>query len=506
MRKIFTGEYIKALDQYTIEHDQVSSVELIDRAALAFVDKFTRLFPSVNSNIIVFAGGGNNGADALAIAYGLQKRGFDVASYLINTALSLTPECREKKELLESLPESKITEVTEAFEFPPINSRTIIIDGLFGCGINRKLEGGYLQLVRFINESGAPIVAIDIPSGMNPNKGGMESGEEAIKATYTFTFEFPKKAFFFAESLPFTGKIEVLDIDLSEEGKKLLPSDFMQTTDLDIDSLLRPREKFAHKGTFGHGLLIAGSQGKMGAAVLASRGALRSGIGKLTALVPSCGEVIMQTAIPEAMILTESSHDHLSQSIPLQSFDAIAVGPGLGQSERSFRLLESMLSRSNKPLILDADALNILAESRDLLSLLPEESILTPHPKELERLTGYCETSEQRLQEALIFASRYSVYVVLKGANTAICTPSGKVIFNPTGNPALATPGSGDVLTGIICSFLAQGYTPYTSAILATYLHGLAGDYYAARYDTYSMLASDIADILPETFKGFGKE
>ena len=190
----------------------------------------------------------------------------------------------------------------------------------------------------------------------------------------------------------------------------------------------------------------------------------------------------------------------------MQSFDAIAVGPGLGQSERSFRLLESVLSRSNKPLILDADALNILAESRDLLSLLPEESILTPHPKELERLTGYCETSEQRLQEALIFASRYSVYVVLKGANTAICTPSGKVIFNPTGNPALATPGSGDVLTGIICSFLAQGYTPYTSAILATYLHGLAGDYYAARYDTYSMLASDIADILPETFKGFGKE
>lgn len=505
MRKIFTGEYIKALDQYTIEHDRISSLELIDRAALAFIDKFTRLYSATSCAVIVFAGAGNNGADALAITDGLRKRGYDVNAFLFNTSHRLSPECLKKKEQLLSLAESPLTEVQDSFEFPEITSRTVIIDGLFGCGINRKLEGGYLQLVRFINECDAPVVAIDLPSGMDPNRSCIRSDEDIVRATYTFTFEFPKKAFFFAESLPYTGKVEVLDIDLSEEGKELLPAEYFQTTDLDIDSLLRPRGKFDHKGNFGHGLLIAGSQGKMGAAVLAARGALRSGIGKLTTLVPACGEVVLQTALPEAMVLSENPHDPLSHTVPLQGFDAIAIGPGLGQSERSFRLLESVLSRINKPLVLDADALNIIAESRDLLSLLPEESITTPHPKELERLTGYCETSGQRLQEAQVFASRYSVYVVLKGAHTAICTPSGKVVFNPTGNPALATPGSGDVLTGIICSFLAQGYSPYTACILSTYLHGLAGDYYAARYDHYSMLASDIAELLPEAFKGFGK-
>lgn len=506
MRKIFTGEYIKALDQYTIEHDKVSSIDLIDRAAHTFVERFCRLYSSTNGSIVVFAGSGNNGADALSIAQILYKRNYSIKVYLFNTSKSLSPECNEKKESLLSLPSLPLIEVVDSFEFPELSSRTIIIDGLFGCGLNRDLAGGYLKLVQFINNSDCKVVSIDIPSGMNPNQTRFGNNENIIHANYTLTFEFPKKAFFFSESKPYTGDVEVLNIGLSQEGKELLPSDYLQTTDLDIDQLLRPRDQYAHKGTFGHTLLIAGSRGKMGAAILAAKGALRSGVGKLTALVPnSIGEFVMHTAIPEAMLMVDDATDPLAQSIPLQDFNSIAIGPGLGQSDHSFRLLENVLMRANKPIVLDADALNILAESRDLLSYLPEESILTPHPKELERLTGYCETSGQRLEEAQIFASRYTVYVVLKGANTAICTPSGQVIFNPTGNPALATPGSGDVLTGIIASFLAQGYTPYTASIVGTYLHGLAADYYAARYDHYSMLASNITDYLAEAFKAFGK-
>lgn len=505
MRKIFTGEYIKALDNYTIEHEKVPAVELVDRAANAFVQRFVRLFEVSSSRIIVFAGCGNNGADALAIALELYKRHYDIEVFLFNKNKTLTPECEAKKEAILQASDINFTEVGDNFEVPRINTRTIVIDGIVGCGINRKLEGGYAQLVQFINSTDCQVVSIDIPSGMNPSKNAFAKDEPIIKATYTFTFDYPKKPFFFEESATYTGKVEVLNIGLSDKGKESLPTDFYETTDIDIDKLLKPRPKHCHKGTFGHALIVAGSRGKMGAAILAARGALRSGVGKLTAQVPEFGEAIMVSSLPEAMLVTNNETPNATYNIPLQGYDAIGIGPGLGRSERAFRLVEDVLLRANKPIVIDADAINIIAESRDLLSKIPEESIITPHAKEMERLTGYCETSGQRLEEAQLFASRYSVYVVLKAANTAICTPSGQVIFNPTGNPALATPGSGDVLTGIITSFLAQGYPPYTACILGTYLHGLAADYYAARYDHFSMLASDIAEYLPEAFKAFNR-
>lgn len=505
MRKIFTGEYIHALDAYTVEHEQISSLDLVDRAARAFSARFCRLYTAPGTPVVIFAGNGKNGADALAIAVELHRYRFPVEVYLFNKKNNLSPECAAKRDIVRSIPELSFLEVVDSFEVPSLSPYTVIIDGLFGSGLNRPLEGGYLELVRFINAFEGQVVSIDLPSGMRTDRLPAEAGDGVVCATYTLTFEFPKLSFFFPESEKYTGKVEVLDIGLSPEGKEFLPADYFVTTDLDIDELLVPRPKYSHKGFFGKALLIAGSRGKMGAAVLAARGALRSGVGKLTTQIPPYGETILQTAVPESMLIIENEQDPMSQIVPLQDFDAIAVGPGLGQTERSFRILENVLSRTKKPLVLDADALNIMAESRDLISRIPEGSILTPHAAELERLTGYCPTGEKRLEEAKVFAARYGVFVILKGANSAICTPSGQVIFNPTGNPALATPGSGDVLTGILLGLLAQGYPSYTTAILGTYLHGLAADYYAARYDQYSMLASDIATYLPEAFKGFSK-
>lgn len=505
MKKIFTSEYIKALDRYTIEHEKVSEVELVERAGLAFVERFCRLFRPDTSQPIIFAGGGNNGADALAVALQLHLRGFRQKVFLIAGGKELSPTCRVLRRRVEEQSAIDFTIVEGEFEVPTLSPRSVIVDGLFGSGLNRPLEGGFLALVKFINESKQTVVSIDIPSGMFPDSNRFTRFKGVIKASYTFTFEFPKLAFLFAESEPYTGQVEVLDIGLSQAGKEQLPADYYLTTDHDIDSLLRARSRFSHKGTYGHALLVAGSRGKLGAALLAAQGALRSGVGKLTAFVPSGGEFVLHTALPEAMLITDDARDAFGLQLPLQQFDAIAIGPGLGQSEQAVQQLESLLARANKPLVLDADALNILAESRDLLNLLPQESILTPHPKEMERLTGYCATGEQRLEEAKLFAARYGVYVILKGAYTAICPPSGQVVFNPTGNPALASAGTGDVLTGIILSFLAQGYSPYVSAILATYLHGLAADYYAARYSPISMLASDVVAFLPEAFKAFGK-
>lgn len=504
MRKIFTGEYIKALDRYTIEHDKVSSIDLIDRAASAFTERFRRLYES-HTHVKIFAGPGNNGADALAIAFNLFKLQFDVEVFLFNKSGKLSDECQQKRDLLIRTPELKFVEVTNTFTPPTITDRHIVIDGLFGSGLNRKLEKGFDKLIQYINNSGCQIIAIDIPTGLFPDSNRYQNEGAIIEATRTFTFEFPKRAFFFEENYKYTGKVETLSIGLSNDGKEHLPAVHYETTDIDIDELIKSRPLFSHKGTYGHALLIAGQRGKMGAAILAAKGALRSGVGKLTMHVPAAGEAIVQTALPEAMLTIDPAFDFISTTPPIQQFNAVGIGPGIGTGEETAQMLEELIHRAKYPIVFDADALNILAARRDLLHKIPANSILTPHAKELERLTGYCKTGEQRLEEAQALANRLSVYVVLKGAFTATCTPSGQVIFNPTGNPALATPGSGDVLTGIITSLLAQGYTPASAAILGVYLHGLTGDYYAARYDEYSMLASDITDLLPEAFKAFKK-
>jgi NAD(P)H-hydrate epimerase len=324
--------------------------------------------------------------------------------------------------------------------------------------------------------------------------------ENIIQADFTLTFQFPKISFFFAENEKYVGDWEVLPIRLHPEGIEQTLTNFFLTEGEDVQQIIQKRSRFGHKGTYGHALLIAGSYGKMGAAVLASKACLRSGAGLLTTHVPHLGYSIIQTAVPEAMASIDQ-HDSFFTEFPgLEQFTAVGVGPGINQKTNTKRALNELLEKSKVPLVIDADALNILAENKTWLEKLPENSILTPHPGEFKRLAGESETSYERLQKQISFSEKYKVIVVLKGAFTTVSTPGGKVYFNSSGNPGMATAGSGDVLTGIILGLLAQGISPENAAIAGVYLHGLAGDLAAQQNSEFALVAGDIIDYLRKAF------
>ncbi len=340
------------------------------------------------------------------------------------------------------------------------------------------------------------IIAIDIPSGLMGEDNSENNLENIVKADYTLTFQFPKISFLFAENEPYVGEFEVLPIGLHPEGIAKTPSNFHLLEADDIQKLIPKRSRFSHKGTFGHALLIAGSYGKMGAAVLSSKACLRSGVGLLTTHIPRLGYTILQTAVPEAMTSVDQ-HDSMFTELPdLEPFSAIGAGPGLGTKSNSEKALLSLLENAKVPLVLDADALNILSKNKEWLEKLPENSILTPHPGEFKRLAGEAANSYENIQKQIGFSEKYKVIVVLKGAFTSISTPDGKLYFNSTGNPGMATAGSGDVLTGIILSLLAQGIAPKNAAITGVHLHGLAGDLTAKEKSEISLIAGDIVEFL----------
>ncbi len=497
---IFTGARIKELDRYTIEHEPVSSIDLVERAAATWVYEFERLYTQ-QRRIIVFAGPGNNGADALCAARILGENGYSVDAFLFNVSGSLSPECNECRVRLLETSGIRLTEVVDNFIPPELSSQTVVVDGLFGVGLNRPLQGGFAKVVEFLNQSGAEIVSIDIPSGLFEEDNFGNNPNAIIRATHTLTFEYPKLSFLFSENADYVGKWKVLNIGLSVEGKQTIKTEYFLNTDFDISGIIRQRPRFAHKGTFGHALLIAGSRGKMGAACLAAKACLRSGIGLLTTHIPACGEAVMQTAVPEAMVHADEKTDIVCDYSSPLVFQAVGIGPGIGRAEGTVLLVEKILSAPNGPLVLDADALNIIAENRSWLDRLPINSILTPHSRELERLTTHCNTDYERLRQARFLACHHHVYVVLKGAFSATCMPGGMVVFNNTGNPGMATGGSGDVLMGIITGLLGSGYLPASACVLGNYIHGLAGDIYAGRYSQESLIASDIIDNLGTAFR-----
>jgi NAD(P)H-hydrate epimerase len=282
---------------------------------------------------------------------------------------------------------------------------------------------------------------------------------------------------------------------------KEIEINFYSIEETDIAALIPPRNRFAHKGNFGHALLIAGSRGKTGAAVLAAKSCLRSGSGLLTVHVPACGEIILQTTIPEAMIEIDKEQDYISNVESIARFNAIGIGPGVGCNEKTAEVLLYLFKHTNQPLVLDADAINLVAQSKQLKQALPANSILTPHVGELDRLAGVSENALDRLQKACQWAEQYQCYVVLKGYNTAICTPEKTCFFNPTGNPGMATAGSGDVLTGIVLGLLAQSYSPLNASLAGVFLHGLAGDIATSEKSQESLIASDIIENLGFAFK-----
>lgn len=502
MIKIFTTEKVKELDQYTIQHEPIRPIDLVERAAATFVQEFTRRFTK-QSRVVVFAGPGNNGADALAIARILIEDLYRVEIYLFNPArrVHLSSECALNKTRLLELEKVEFTEVVANFEAPELDEFDIVIDGLFGSGLNRPLEGGFAGVVQYINESEAKVVSIDTPSGLFGEDNSTNTPDTIIRANLTLTFGFPKLAFLFSENEQFVGEWKVLDIGIHKDIVEETETPYSFVTEEDIHAVLKPRNKFAHKGNYGHALSIAGSRGKMGASLLAAKACLRSGAGLLTVHTPRRDSQILQTAFPEAMLSFDSHEDYFTTLPDIKGYTAIGIGPGLGQRHESKRALRQLLQSAQCPLVLDADAINLIASDPDLLSVIPERTILTPHPKEFDRLAGESSNSYERLLKAQTFAREHKLCLILKGAYTAICSPGGNIYFNSTGNPGMATAGSGDVLTGILLGLLAQGYEPETTTALGVFLHGAAGDLAAHFQSEESMIAGDIIEMLGKAFR-----
>jgi len=391
--------------------------------------------------------------------------------------------------------------LNENIPVPEFTKAEVIVDALYGSGLSKPIKGYPAEIVRQINGSGNLVISVDIPSGLFADEKSSPKEGAVINANITLTFQLPKLAFMFPENHPFVGEWHVLNIGLSEKYLQEAETQYFYLDEKEIKPVLKSRPKFSHKGNFGHALLIAGSYGKMGAAIMAARAAHRSGAGLVTAHVPAHGIPVLQNASPETMLSADESELMFSKPPQIQACNAIGIGPGLGTHPKTASALKLLIQETHTRLLLDADAINILAENKTWLSFLPQGCILTPHIGEFSRLTKKTDDGFERLKLQKEFSFRYQCYVVLKGAYTSISTPSGKVFFNSTGNPGMATGGSGDVLTGIILGLMAQGYESLESCLLAVWLHGKAGDLALNDQSYESLIASDITNHLGSAFK-----
>lgn len=498
--KIFTNEQIKSIEQYTIEHDGVTSNELIERAASAVTcEIISRWRPGVQ--VWVFAGHGNNGADALTVARMLIEQGYKVETLLFNVLNRMSEGCAYARKRLLELGDVSFTEVTGDFIPPFIAPDSIVIDGLFGSGLREPLSGGFRSLVDYINNSKARIVSIDVPSGLLAEWNEDNLSRNIIHADLTLAIQFPRLSFFIADNAEFLGEWKVLDIEMSSADIRSTQSHYYLLEKNDARRVLRPRGDFSTKNDYGSAMVVAGSYGMLGAAQLAAMGALRSGVGRLTMHVPRCGFTVLQTAVPEAMVQGDHNESGITEITLRHPYDVVAIGPGIGTHDLTVRALETFISKSTKPLVIDADGLNCIAQRPMLLECLPPMSLLTPHAGEFDRLFGEHHTHEARIKTAMDKAETYNIFILLKGHYTTIVRPDRRLFFTASGTPALATPGSGDVLTGIITGLLAQGYSPDIAASLGAFIHGYAGQLAAEIHGEYGVLASDIAANVGKAIK-----
>jgi hydroxyethylthiazole kinase-like uncharacterized protein yjeF len=486
--KILSAIQIKEADAYTIRQEPIASIDLMERASKAFCSWFTDRFDT-EITIGIICGTGNNGGDGLAVARLLFSKGYQVTPYVMGT--SGTDDFQMNYDRL--LRDMEILEYrsNDHLEF----NHDVLIDALFGSGLTRSPSGLYQEVIDRMNQSRATKIALDIASGLYCDKSSV--GNTITKADYTVSFQLAKLGSVLAENDDHTGFLDILDIGLDEEYLKREVTPYHLVTQKFVRPLVQQRNRHAHKGNFGRGGIVAGSYGKMGAAVLACKAFMRAGGGLLTAFAPACGYEILQSVIPEAMV--EPSGDRIVTELheSLFTLDAVGIGPGLGVAQESYKFLEKLLTSSSKPMVIDADALNLISQHRDLMGVIPDHSILTPHPREFERLFGVSDNDFTRLQQLIAASQRLNCYIILKGAYSATATPEGSVFFNSSGNPGMATAGSGDVLTGIITSLLAQGQTSFHAAVLGVYLHGLAGDLARDELGEQGLIASDIIESLP---------
>lgn len=502
--KILSSEQIREWDQYTINNEPILSIDLMERAVAGCVDWLLQQYAGPVS-FAIFCGKGNNGGDGLAIARILIENNYQVRVYVLETGRSGTDEFQTNLDRLQQSRLVSIQFIQTEENFPSLQKVEIIIDALYGSGLNRKLDGISKKLAGHINNSGCEAIAIDIPSGLFADHSS--KGNTVITATHTLSLQCYKLAFLMAENEFFFGNIHILDIGLHPGYLQTTFSRYELLDTAIIHSIYKPREQFAHKGNFGHALIIAGSYGKMGAAVLSAQACLRSGTGLLSCHIPSCGYHIVQSTVPEAMVITDVNEMFITNlDNDLTKFKSIGTGPGIGTSSQTKMMIKEIFDTYSSPVVIDADALNILASQKELLQLIPAGSILTPHPKEFERLFGESANDFDRIELALKKANELNCFIILKGHHTLIATPEGKGFFNSTGNAGMATGGSGDVLTGIVTGLLAQGYISVEAAIFGVYLHGLAGDFAARQFSMEAMTAGDIVENLGQAFQFIQKK
>jgi hydroxyethylthiazole kinase-like uncharacterized protein yjeF len=487
LKKIIAANQTKKTDSHTIKKEGISSLQLMERASLAFVSAVENNI-NKNQKIVVICGIGNNGGDGFAITRILQAKGFLTEAILIKTGNNLSLDCNNNFNKL-----TKVTIVDSEDNLLDFKKFDIIIDAIFGSGLTRKVEGLAAKTIKNINAAKKYVFSVDIPSGLYCDK--LFDSDFIIKSDFTISFQRPKLSFFFQESNQYIKDWKVINIDLDEDFIQKLPTNNF-VLDSTISKSVKRREKHSHKGTYGHSLIIAGSYGKIGAAVLASQACLKAGAGLLTTYIPNCGYDILQISTPEAMCLTDKKKTYISKLPDISSYNSIGIGPGIGKKTATKEVLKQLFKFAKVPLVIDADALNIISENRELLNILPKNSILTPHPKEFERLVGKWKTTIECFEKQKQFAKEHECIVVLKGANTCICNTEGTLFFNTSGNPGIATGGSGDALTGIITGLLAQGYTPIKAALIGVYFHGKAGDDVAKQKGENALIASDIINYL----------
>lgn len=494
--KIFSAEQIRACDAYTIHASGIRSLELMERAAAKCVEWLTTQFSS-DALFVVLCGAGNNGGDGLAITRLLHQQGYGAKAFVLKHAETFSADCFANLQRLQQAGSGIIELLTPGMFITDIPPHLIIIDALLGTGLNRPAEGWLADFIRHVNQLPNRRIAIDIPSGLPADRVPVKDSA-VIQAGDTLSFQFYKRSFLHPEGGRFTGKVHILDIGLDASYIASTHSNY-ETID-DIKQWYQPRNPFAHKGTFGSALMIGGSYGMIGAITLATHAVLRSGAGKVRALIPQCGYEIMQTALPEAMCAT-SGEGCLTEIGGWEGMQAIGIGPGIGMDPSTIEAFTLFLEACKQPLVIDADALNILAKHPDLLNKIPAGSVLTPHPKEFERMFGVTPDSIAQVEMARAQAMRYNISIVLKGHHTAVITPEGACWYNLTGNAGMATGGSGDVLCGIITGLIAQGYEPDVAAIMGVYLHGKAGDLAAAALSQEAMIAGDIISYLGACFQ-----
>ncbi len=498
--KIFSAAQIKACDAYTIQASGMRSLDLMERAALTCVNWLTDNLPR-ESLFVVLCGGGNNGGDGLAIARLLHRRGLGVKAFLLDLGTDRSADCESNLQALQQLNKDLVGFVATNTFITDIPSNIVIIDAILGTGTNRPLSGWLASFVKQVNSLPNRKVAIDMPTGLSADNAP-SPGEVVFEAEDTLSFQFRKRVFLHPESEPFTGNVHTLDIGLDPTFIAGTHTHYSTTGHDEARKLYKPRPDFAHKGTMGHACLVGGSYGKIGAMVLAASAALRTGAGLVTTCIPSCGYNILQTSVPEAMCNT-SGTDFIVGIHPPANTGAIGIGPGLGTDAEAVNALSVFLETWSHPVVLDADALNIIAAHPDLLSRIPAGSVITPHPKEFARIFGENTNSMVQVDHARIQAMRYNINIVLKGHFTAVIDTDGNCRYNTSGNSGMATGGCGDVLTGIITALIANGYTPDNAAVLGVYLHSHAADLAAADLSEEALIASDIVKYLGRAFLSF---